>query len=376
MIRSLEAEYFTPEYFTTVRRQLATHCLSDLSLLIVSFLKPLYFLHSSTIKPAGNLSANIAHKRIVQTFLKAGNQTDAFHRILSQILTSQEVLYEIRNVKYPYIATPSSTALEMHTAHYRRKYGIEMHICTLGALAPFLTQRDPKKPLGVIVVDSEIFNEEGHVVSVLCAQEEFLVIDSSKENRFAQEVMKALMPLKGAKCLAYLQSQADNHSCRTGALLMLRNILLFYKGEEGAFGIVCVLKGFKIELKQREGYSCVDRLPPAWMYTEQIVPPDHLKVHHLVPRDRFSQKPPKRLRHKYTFAFRQAHQKESMPHELAVTLDRAQILQLQQHKAPLNVQFPSETTLVVNISFAPNTYLLHKAFRNREKLRASEGAAK
>src|ERR1700722_9542078 len=139
--------------------------------LVMNYLKPLYFLNSSPIRPINDLPENIIHKRVVKAFFAGGTDGMPFRKNLKAILTVHKVLYETRDPAHPLIAVPSSTALEVHVKHYREKYRIEIHVCCISRLNAFLMEKRKNISslyVGVIVTSDKGLVGEGHVVSLLC----------------------------------------------------------------------------------------------------------------------------------------------------------------------------------------------------------------
>ena len=371
MVAPLET---STEHFRLIYHAVNVHYLPALSHLILSYLKPLYFLDPYVIRSLNLKPVNILQKRVVQTFLEEGNEGKEFRSMLARILKVHNVIYTIRDLTHPLIPIPSLSALEMHTKQYREKYTIDIHVRTLASLSLFFREKGGSQMYGVILADSHCLREDGHVVSLLCAHGDYLVIDSSDENDFVKSVLTLVQQLiSGTLYVTYLKTQADNHSCRTGALMMLRNILLFYKEQRSYLGIKSVLDDFEIPITKGPGQTHfrAEYIPPAWIYTEQICPQRNQSYYSVIPRDLNSKKISKRKGPKTTHIFRQLHQMHLVPQELSIELNQAAIQLLQHYALPKDVRI-SPSTLTFQASFYPNMYLFHKAFRNKAKLEGKE----
>ncbi len=341
--------------------------------IVAEYLFPLYFTASNVTVPLKGEPENILSKKVVQVFLEKID--GKLFRACLKVILKQKVMYEIRNLTYPSIPIPSPLALQFHAATYRHKYGVELHVSPLSTLPAFLQQRktDRTSPhAAVVVYNDNGLRALGHVVTLLCyfsGYDEYLVIDSSKENSFATRVLESVKGPNRWAGVTYLSSQADNHSCRTGALVMGRNILLFYKVTKEYFfqSIRRVLYDFGIMQSSSNPSTVVSHLPPHWCFSEQIYTQHH--SHFALPRALCTQKPDKKEKPLWVHDFRDKHQQEEIQFEVRIPLDAHHLEALKKVGMPSDARIEA-TTLIFDVSFKPNLYLFKKAVKNKAKLEA------
>lgn len=174
----------------------------------------------------------------------------------------------------PLIYTPSNSRLEKWCVYYEEKYDISIKVIEQNELKEFVKKNISPPPtaphtLGVIVVNREA--DFGHVMPLLIRFEEtkgsVLLMDVLGPNgsELVQHVKRSI-----AKCptqeypFSVAESgekkQVDMHSCRTGALVTLRNALLDIQNNPEL-----------ITSLVNENKSKTFTTPATWGYTDQIL---------------------------------------------------------------------------------------------------------
>jgi hypothetical protein len=209
--------------------------------------------------------------------------------------------HEKRSISHPNLAVPTANALKFMSQHYHEKYNIVIRATDLQDLGPLITelQSKIKEPLYIgILVSQNLDADTSHVTPILCyfdgkqgKKNEFLILDSVAGKHYIDPVLEQLhthkIP-KGAINYSTKIRQADNYSCRTSSIVLLRNALLSLRYHNHQNGFAEALKAGKLN-KDRT----IDELPPEWDYTEQISN-KIASSHTLVIRNYFSKKPEKR----------------------------------------------------------------------------------
>ncbi len=223
---------------------------------------------------------------VVRRLLKDTELSDTFKKWLRQLYSKNPVdASRVENMTLPQGVLPFNSLLKEMTDQYLRKYAIEIRICNTEEFEELISlSLVLEHPIGVIVTaDHEIdpgfyyyksFNSTMHVTPVLLnfrnEKKEAIILDSAGVNAEAVPVEPlsefvdcTLKHLSRGQCMPYIASaarQADPFSCRTDALIILRNALLDLK------------KGFET-LESKLIKITSDRLvslPMQWSYTSQI----------------------------------------------------------------------------------------------------------
>ncbi len=225
---------------------------------------------------------------------------------------------------HPNLAVPTANALKFRAQYYHEKYNVIIRTTELENLAPLIAelQSKVKEPMyiGILVIE-DLDNETSHVTPLLCyfdgkkdEDNQFLVLDGTGGKRYVNPILEHLHSY-GISRTAIKHSnkirQADNYSCRTSSITLLRNALLSLSYHKHQNGFDEALKAGKLNADQT-----IDELPPDWDYAEQISNKIS-SANTLVIRHYFSKKPEKRSKQETIGEYRQRYTENvTTQHEL------------------------------------------------------------
>lgn len=222
---------------------------------------------------------------VVKRILKDLACPDSFKHWLRQLYHAQPVEASwITNMTFPQVVLPSNASLKTVAERYLKKYGINILICTTEEFEEFIASNPAfDHPIGVIVTaDHEIdhgfyyyksFESTQHVTPVLLhfskEGQQAIILDSvgvkpdgipvHPLSEFVECTLNHLTEGRCETCVVGAVRQADFHSCRSDALIILRNALVDLKRREANVKKRIPLQGDRLV-----------SIPLAWDYTSQI----------------------------------------------------------------------------------------------------------
>lgn len=276
---------------------------------------------------------------------------------------------------YPVIAFLSDKGMKARLMEYQTKYGIHIEMCKGEDLTKNLQQLKDNPPSSSpfgLIVQSEY--EEGHVIPLLCHftldTQQVVIMDALGSNSPWEAVKQSKSACLNARIgyrEAFKPRQADGLSCRTSAVILLRNALLDIMNKQNTQSFTDIFAMTQPVEDQGEGSICV--IPCEWDYTDQITNQAQGTDETCVPRQPFSTKgkPPmtvKEFRERHTNAVMFEYQLElgymdSDPSELAALT----------YPPGVEVKIDGEKTVSLTWRDARkiNTCLVYKAQRNALK---------
>ena len=270
------------------------------------------------------------------------------------------------------ITVPNGKALQFHAQKYQEKYGILILVTAWSNISTLLDTLNSQGPqyVGIITnITGMYLHESSHVTPLLFYlpgrkkknQIECLILDSIAENSLSGWLMRYGIQEKKIFHTSRVR-QADTYSCRTGALTLLRNALLYLKHKNHTAGF-----GQALQEAQLEDRSILS-LPPEWDYTEQMSN-KLLTDKHVVIRDYYSSKPEKRKQPKLAQKHRENHTEEK---EFFCRFWRNGMSELITYSPPEDIEAFNSNEHCMNVNFKikrkVNTYLLNKGARNKKQV--------
>ena len=188
---------------------------------------------------------------------------------------------------------PNAQALHYLVKRYQEKYGIHILVVPdfkrLTSLLDQLNRLEPQY-MGVIIGQA-LSSDLSHVTPLLFylpgngerQKMECLILDSIGSDEYSQDLYNEYGLEKKNIYSTSKPRQADRYSCRTGALTLLRNALLYLKYYDHKEGFAQALEEGEVDSQS------IIFLPPQWDYTDQI---ENKKLNktHIVIRNFFSKK--------------------------------------------------------------------------------------
>lgn len=189
----------------------------------------------------------------ITKYFKENGKTQ-FVNVLKGILKKFRTVISQELKNYPELPIPTQKGLEAIASHYSKKYGVLIFYVHIDQVKEFLEAKRKeyskiKTPsyIGLIIHEDNEQTKVGHTIPMLTC------CVPGKEQRFECFIMDVrgisepvgpdanCLDNRLRKCLADCHvedvfscdgfRQADEFSCRTGSLILLRNALLFYKKE-------------------------------------------------------------------------------------------------------------------------------------------------
>lgn len=275
--------------------------------------------------------ADVAKCKIMRLFLGEEDTRDAFRATIAEKLHNLGVSsLEYIAIAYPQIAFPEDKALEKIAKRYRDKYAIELYAATLTNFATILEEKNGF--VGLVISDDSV-----HVCSLLCyiekGERQFLIFDPTYNEKPTNHITSILRYRYGKERVFSSRqslSQADHYSCRTSALLFLRNALLDLKARPRKLS--------EIFLNTEDN---ITDLPPSWVASAQIYKQNQ-------PLD------PSRL------AFRE-HFDEKLQFKCILFIrDISDLVLLAPSDVVLDL---SRSAVIFDVSMSINTYVVRKGFQ-------------
>lgn len=325
---------------------------------------------------------DISKKSICKELIQKKASNSYIQKVVDFILSQADTLRSYI-VTEPEIASPGLLALEIQARKYFNKYGIIIRVAqTSTDLVEILSKLNEqiKTPtyVGIITGYRVTGNyDSGHVAPLLCyfngsqdpKTNECLILDSADQidkKSLSQQLMDVFND-SNIHDTSVIR-QADGESCRTGAIVLLRNALLSLKYHQNTSGFSEILKKLKVENNK------IYTLPPEWIYTEQIcdIPPDDKT---LVIRGAFSKHEQKRAQLETVASHRKRYTKEvEKLNTVAVRdfgVDNAK--QFESVQCPENIKQLCINESVARIQFKNkqtiNNYLVQKGLKNLSNLK-------
>lgn len=199
------------------------------------------------------------------------------------------------NANYPTIHVPSVRSLNYLAYKYKCKYQIKITVVKGKNLADHFVKFKEKykdQPIGIIAYSSE--HSLAHVTPLIFYYNSYdnsgylLFLDLAGQNEKIFDAIQKELAVNQPDIKLYYTTQdrqADNFSCRSSALTLLRNALLHLK----------TVDPFTIFNHMKLAGEKIEELPPEWDYTEQIYLHTSNLDHHFAIRDLYSNTPHKRM---------------------------------------------------------------------------------
>ncbi len=271
---------------------------------------------------------------------------------------------------YPVIALLSNEAMKAHLMEYQTKYGIHIEMCNGVDLANTLQQLKDNPPSSSpfgLIVQSEY--EEGHATPLLCHftldTQQVVIMDALGSNSTWETVKQSKSACLNARIgyrEAFKPRQADGFSCRTSAVILLRNALLDIMNKQNTQSFTAIFAMTQPVEDQGEGSICV--IPREWDYTDQITNQAKAADEAYVPRQHIRGKPPMTVTE-----FRERHTNAVM-FEYQLELDYMDsdpsALATLTYPPGVEVRISNAKTLILSWRGTRriNTYLVYKGQRN------------
>lgn len=322
----------------------------------------------------------IYDRPFLQKFVEQ-NPEDPFLKEINRLAGNERFSYQIQNMDYEKIEQPDRAALELQAAKYAKKYqdyGINIKIAHVDQLNAVIEQLQKETPepgyVGIIIGGNERI--EGHVLPLLCyfgpkdespRKAEFLIMDVLGMATLAHRVNNHLIEadINEEQILKYsgLPRQADEHSCRTGALSVLCNALLSLKHYRHE-------NGFKNALREcfqeyTPGHPVLTKMPADWVAHEQIFKGEKAEQPHI--RDVVSKNPAKRTRPRAIKDVRKGHKEDVRMRYTLSPKDGVETLRGKTPPPGVVVDF-EKNTITYETTVQIDTYLVRKARRRKNEL--------
>lgn len=300
------------------------------------------------------------------------DSNNSFRKQVMVSLAPKVSSYSRLTVPEQKIAVPNKTALEFEAERYFEKYEIVIKITLRQDLEDLLTelnnQFSDETYIGIIV-----FREwsHQHVTPLLIyfpgkensKCREAVILDTAGEyKRLKKDLEENFEDILFPEVFYTEKArQADTYSCRTGAMVLLRNALLYLKqgGHNGGFSEIF-------------NENKIEELPPEWDYTEQISNKHPGAKGYLAIRSRFSkkEKAPQTVEE-----HRQKHTREIQSRYKISNSYSDLTKEFAKKTPPKGMTFQvtsSKCKLEFTLTSTVNTYLFDKAHRNKARFEALE----
>lgn len=340
-------------------------------------------VNNSNTAVFGFFKLNFANREFVQQW--AANQTNEKLRevALNGIIKTVDG-HEKSITSHPHLVVPSNKALEFRAQYYHDKYNIVIRTTELKDLGTLIThlQSEIKEPMYIGILVSKNSDATSHATPILCyfdgkegQENQFLILESIGDNNYINPTLEHLHNSGVSKtAIKYSNKtrQADEHSCRTSSITLLRNALLSLRYHQHQNGFDEALKTGKLNAGQT-----INELPPDWDYTEQIsnkiAPPNALVI-----RNYFSKKPEKQNKQETIGEHRQRYTENvTIQHRLwqnnsnyREEFAEAGVLPDQNYPVDQNTTVFTNrymTEIKITQTKYVNVYLLKKGFSNQGK---------
>lgn len=261
--------------------------------------KDVHFTHVTNQTQLKDEYVSLTEKSFIKK-MKQEDLKDEFFNVVIEEFSRVSYRSQTTIKTTPTISVPQSAAMEAVARKYYEKYDIEIYIKPIDSLSAFIEDyaRTVKKSCYIgVITGSDISGTQRHVTPLLCYFDvekdavELIILDSVVNPLYISIIYEELEHLNIKSSVSTQGSirQADTNSCRTDALIILRNALLWIKHYKIANGFSLIIE--KLE-KNQQGTNI---LPPEWMYNAQIYPREYKKDgKYVVIRNLYSSKISKR----------------------------------------------------------------------------------
>lgn len=294
-------------------------------------------------------------KKILMSF-----DEDSQKRLVDLFNANSVWWYEKKNVTHRYLMVPGIPQMQEKATQLCTKYGISIAFADLSKweqeMATIHTNHNDSY-VGVIAYD----NDGLHVTPVLCyfgknpQHDEYIFLDSVELH---QDLLRLLQKKNKTVYYTSFTRQADPLSCRTEALIILRNALLDLKAGAHSNGFKSILENAILDEKN------IKRLPATWDYTAQIAHGHDSETAPFMPRSLFSKKKDKQP--KTTIAHRSEYTEE-VDFECQIWLNEGGFQEkVSAITCPKGVTLTSTehmTTMNFTVKQSINTYLAKKGHK-------------
>jgi hypothetical protein len=299
----LEDEFDNPEYLQLFRKSVSLHGSQVSDKKKVTTFAELQDAHN--FSGFNKSFVTVDEKAFVARAIQ-GIKSDLKEAMLSSLLGKKVEKIYGKILEIPHIVSPSFILLQRVAEYYKSKYEIDISLVKRKELAKQLSMNLANPVHGVIVTDD---CGMGHVCPILLdnIKKQAIIMDvrndkDFRHNRLALFIVPTLNQLGYDIFITSTSRQVDLLSCRTEAMSILRNMLLYHKLYEGIDLDRFVVRASDGAPKQKIFEAAVDvsytriNLPPECDYIDQITRKDpglDLNKAYVI-RNFFSSKPIKR----------------------------------------------------------------------------------
>jgi hypothetical protein len=275
------------------------------------------------------------------------------------------------------IITLSSPVLELEARRYEQKYGIHILISETQQLNQLIEKLNEtiKHPTFIGIILMQNIRSLKHVTPSLfyfpgtknLRDIECMDLDSVNDTVISRRMIKKI----GLDKTKYIRTshtrQVDHYSCRIGALVLLRNALLWLRFHN-AKGFALALSLCKKETIEDE--EVITALPHGWDYTEQIsIRTDNPKPDYAVRKFYSKQKTTivtAEEARKSKYSNKRFHVTISYPYELS--LEAPQGVKIEKKDTQLTGHgWKPGSSISYTVAYPVNDYLFKKAFKIRDR---------
>ncbi len=278
--------------------------------------------------------------------------------------------------EFPTIFLPDNLLILRFTWKYLTKYQIHIKQCYYFSLETTIKTflKEAKQTFGIIYQ----LHARGHVLPMIFnfqdGRKQVLLLDSLGSPGVHQDTYKSFVTwfteTDFEMFISGDQRQADNRSCRTEALIILRNCLIDLKSMK-----IADLKDYFLKIHSYDIGPYMVELPPSADYHSQISHKDRdLNAYH-VTRDCFSNHASKASNPRTVSEFRNrfnsvvtVKEKIRIPlHTFGFSEDEPRFYREKLDGLSLNLSSSAELKLTLLYQRTINTYLVKKGFENNAK---------
>jgi hypothetical protein len=278
--------------------------------------RPLLVIKSNEFNNYGYLSPDTIH-RLNTDLSNPALSFDPMH--VTQIFNAfnqDKALQSTLIEEIPAILQPTSELMKRVSFHYKSKYNIDIFVSNSSDFQAFIESRGSnQEPYGVIVTDD---NDIGHVVPILIINNgankhaiKLDVLGVAENLPITKEILKALKESSFEIFSSMDPRQADTRSCRTEALTILRNILLYLRKLNISNFNHFSNRHERGEMSTKEAKLALIPIPGEVDYVDQVSRKDLEDIERLSTiRTEYSAKESKRARGESVLSFRNRYKRE------------------------------------------------------------------
>lgn len=322
-----------------------------------------------------NIFNRVSEASYIVTLLQRTDIPEELKECVVRVTSRGPCDVQIKNLDYPVVGFLSDEAMKTRSMEYRTKYGIHIEMCKVEDLCEKLQQwkenPPPSSPFGLIVMPRI---EGTHVTPLLCHftqdKQQVVIMDALGAGGFVN-FYNCTAACKTADIdyrYADLPRQVDPVSCRTSAVVLLRNALLDIKNKQNTSNFKDIITMTRPNSDTIFDLKLAIIIPCEWDYHEQITNRSQPADEVYVPRQPISKKNSVSVKD-----FRNSHTNEAtFEYQLQFSIDQNGYLKLANLTYPpdIKIDYTRERLyLTWRAKKEVNTYLVYKSKRNAMKVK-------